>query len=99
MFLSFCLSFLLLFVIYCLYYRLPFGNPFFLSLTGQSGTYSFTDISKRFTSRQKKMSEARIIIRVMKDRKTIQDLLILLALANRHTLIAGAIGTGKTVTL
>ncbi|HGM4775913.1 TPA: helicase HerA-like domain-containing protein [Serratia marcescens] len=45
------------------------------------------------------MSEPRIIAKAMKDGKTEQDLVILPALANRHGLITGATGTGKTVTL
>ncbi|CAI1953288.1 helicase HerA-like C-terminal domain-containing protein [Serratia fonticola] len=45
------------------------------------------------------MSEARIIAKAMKDGKPVQDLVILPALANRHGLITGATGTGKTVTL
>ncbi|AVJ19653.1 helicase HerA-like domain-containing protein [Serratia rhizosphaerae] len=45
------------------------------------------------------MSEARIIAKAMKDGKPVQDLAILPALANRHGLITGATGTGKTVTL
>ena len=45
------------------------------------------------------MSEARIIAKAMKDGKPEQDLVILPALANRHGLITGATGTGKTVTL
>ncbi|MCX2958099.1 MAG: DUF853 domain-containing protein, partial [Serratia symbiotica] len=47
------------------------------------------------------MSEARIIAKAMKDGKPMQDqdLVILPALANRHGLITGATGTGKTVTL
>ena len=45
------------------------------------------------------MSEPRIIAKAMKDGKPGQDLVILPALANRHGLITGATGTGKTVTL
>ncbi len=45
------------------------------------------------------MSEPRIIAKAMKDGKPEQDLVILPALANRHGLITGATGTGKTVTL
>lgn len=45
------------------------------------------------------MSEARIIAKAIKDGKPLQDLVILPALANRHGLITGATGTGKTVTL
>lgn len=45
------------------------------------------------------MSEARIIAKAMKEGKPVQDLVILPALANRHGLITGATGTGKTVTL
>lgn len=45
------------------------------------------------------MSEARIIAKAMKDGQPVQDLAILPALANRHGLITGATGTGKTVTL
>ena len=45
------------------------------------------------------MSEARLIAKAMSEGKPIQDLVILPALANRHGLITGATGTGKTVTL
>lgn len=45
------------------------------------------------------MSEARLIAKAMHDGKPAQDLVILPALANRHGLITGATGTGKTVTL
>ena len=45
------------------------------------------------------MSEARVIAKAMNDGKPAQDLVILPALANRHGLITGATGTGKTVTL
>jgi len=45
------------------------------------------------------MSEARIIAKAMHAAKPAQDLVILPALANRHGLITGATGTGKTVTL
>lgn len=45
------------------------------------------------------MSEALIIAKAMHDGKPGQELGILPALANRHGLIAGATGTGKTVTL
>ncbi len=45
------------------------------------------------------MSEARIIAKAMHAVKPAQDLVILPALANRHGLITGATGTGKTVTL
>jgi len=45
------------------------------------------------------MSEARIIAKAMHAGKPAQDLVILPALANRHGLITGATGTGKTVTL
>ncbi|MFI8417355.1 helicase HerA-like domain-containing protein [Serratia sp. NPDC078593] len=45
------------------------------------------------------MSEARIIAKAMKEGKPVKDLVILPALANRHGLITGATGTGKTVTL
>ena len=45
------------------------------------------------------MSEARLIAKAMNEGKPVQDLVILPALANRHGLITGATGTGKTVTL
>jgi len=45
------------------------------------------------------MSEARIIAKAIHAGKPAQDLVILPALANRHGLITGATGTGKTVTL
>ena len=45
------------------------------------------------------MSEARLIAKAMSEGKPVQDLVILPALANRHGLITGATGTGKTVTL
>ncbi|MHA7848937.1 helicase HerA-like C-terminal domain-containing protein [Serratia sp. D1N4] len=45
------------------------------------------------------MSEARIIAKAMHNGKPGQELVILPALANRHGLITGATGTGKTVTL
>lgn len=45
------------------------------------------------------MSEARLIAKAMNEVKPVQDLVILPALANRHGLITGATGTGKTVTL
>src|SRR5476649_665616 len=45
------------------------------------------------------MSEARLIAKAMHDGKPTQDLTLLPALANRHGLITGATGTGKTVTL
>ncbi|GAA3576256.1 DUF853 family protein [Gibbsiella greigii] len=45
------------------------------------------------------MSEARIIAKALHAGKPAQDLAILPALANRHGLITGATGTGKTVTL
>lgn len=45
------------------------------------------------------MSEARLIAKAMNEDKPVQDLVILPALANRHGLITGATGTGKTVTL
>lgn len=45
------------------------------------------------------MSEVRIIAKAIHDGKPAQDLSILPALANRHGLITGATGTGKTVTL
>src|SRR5471032_601249 len=45
------------------------------------------------------MSEARLIAKAMHDGKPAQGLVILPALANRHGLITGATGTGKTVTL
>jgi hypothetical protein len=45
------------------------------------------------------MSEARLIAKAMSEGKPVDDLVILPALANRHGLITGATGTGKTVTL
>ncbi|CAM3776130.1 ATP-binding protein [Rouxiella silvae] len=45
------------------------------------------------------MSEPRVIAKAMHAGKPAQDLAILPALANRHGLITGATGTGKTVTL
>ena len=45
------------------------------------------------------MSEARLIAKAMSEGQPVQDLVILPALANRHGLITGATGTGKTVTL
>lgn len=45
------------------------------------------------------MSEPRVIAKAMQAGKPAQDLAILPALANRHGLITGATGTGKTVTL
>lgn len=45
------------------------------------------------------MSEARIIAKAMHAGNPAQELVILPALANRHGLITGATGTGKTVTL
>lgn len=45
------------------------------------------------------MSEPRLIAKAMSEGKPVQDLVILPALANRHGLITGATGTGKTVTL
>ncbi|QLK62854.1 DUF853 family protein [Enterobacteriaceae bacterium Kacie_13] len=45
------------------------------------------------------MSEARLIAKALREGKPLQDLVILPALANRHGLITGATGTGKTVTL
>ncbi|MDN5679507.1 MAG: DUF853 domain-containing protein [Ewingella sp.] len=45
------------------------------------------------------MSEPRLIAVAMQDGKPVQNLTLLPALANRHGLITGATGTGKTVTL
>jgi len=45
------------------------------------------------------MSEPRLIAVAMQDGKPAQNLTLLPALANRHGLITGATGTGKTVTL
>lgn len=45
------------------------------------------------------MSEPRLIAIAMQDGKPVQNLTLLPALANRHGLITGATGTGKTVTL
>lgn len=45
------------------------------------------------------MSEPRLIAKAMNEGQPVQDLVILPALANRHGLITGATGTGKTVTL
>ncbi|ORJ25404.1 helicase HerA-like domain-containing protein [Rouxiella badensis] len=45
------------------------------------------------------MSEPRVIAKAMRAGKPAQNLTILPALANRHGLITGATGTGKTVTL
>ncbi|MFU2315030.1 helicase HerA-like domain-containing protein [Rahnella sp. PCH160] len=45
------------------------------------------------------MSEPRLIAKAISEGKPVQDLVILPALANRHGLITGATGTGKTVTL
>ena len=72
-------------------------------LTGLRGAYSFIASTGAFraasASKEQKMSEPRIIAKAMKDGKPEQDLVILPALANRHGLITGATGTGKTVTL
>lgn len=72
-------------------------------LTGLRGAYSFIASTGAFraasASKEQKMSELRIIAKAMKDGKPEQDLVILPALANRHGLITGATGTGKTVTL